>query len=189
MACIFFYFSHCDDNQPSVPQLWAALLEQLIQQIDTPDNIAPGLRSRFYNSLAGDFIYPTAYINLFHQQASMFKTVYVVIDALDLCAEYCHGATTQTIRETFVELPQNVRVLFSCSNNVQATHLGVQQRIQVKPDPADVEAYVKGRVGLSMKLQHLLQDNQEMEFLVKGIIDQTQESKMYSSSVPILKRH
>ncbi|EXA46343.1 hypothetical protein FOVG_07064 [Fusarium oxysporum f. sp. pisi HDV247] len=179
MACVFFYFSHCDANQPSVAKLWAALLEQLIQQIDTYDNIAPGLHSRFYQSLAGDFVYPTAYASLFHQQASMFKTVYVVIDALDLCAEYCDDATTQTISQTFAELPQNVRVLFSCSNSFQAKNFGAQQNIQVRPNPADVEAYVRSRVGHSVKLQHLQQDNQEMESLVKTIVDQTRESEMF----------
>ncbi|ENH74379.1 Ankyrin-1 [Fusarium oxysporum f. sp. cubense race 1] len=183
MACVFFYFSHCDANQPSVAKLWAALLEQLIQQIDTYDNIAPGLHSRFYQSLAGDFVYPTAYASLFHQQASMFKTVYVVIDALDLCAEYCDDATTQTISQTFAELPQNVRVLFSCSNSFQAKNFGAQQNIQVRPNPADVEAYVRSRVGHSVKLQHLQQDNQEMESLVKTIVDQTRESDISPASV------
>ncbi|KAF4435877.1 ankyrin [Fusarium acutatum] len=143
MACVFFYFSQCDANQPSVPQLWAALLEQLIQQVDTYDNIAPGLHSRFYQSWNGDFIYPTAYASLFHQQASMFKTVYVVIDALYLCAEYRDDTTTQTILETFAELPENVRVLFSCINSLQARDFGAQQKIQVRPNPADVETYTR----------------------------------------------
>ncbi|SCN80952.1 uncharacterized protein FFB20_09299 [Fusarium fujikuroi] len=72
----------------------------------------------------------------------MFKTVYVVIDALHLCDEYCDGGTTQTILETFSELPENVRLLFTCNNSPQAKGFGAQQKIQVKPNPADVEAYV-----------------------------------------------
>ncbi|VZI15851.1 unnamed protein product [Fusarium fujikuroi] len=163
MACVFFYFSQCDP-----------MLEQLIQQVGTSDNIAPELHSRFCQSWLGDFIYPTAYASLFYQQASMFKTVYVVIDALHLCDEYCDGGTTQTILETFSELPENVRLLFTCNNSPQAKGFGAQQKIQVKPNPADVEAYVRRRVSLSTKLQHL-----EIESLLNTIIDHTQESEMF----------
>ncbi|SCO02943.1 uncharacterized protein FFMR_07302 [Fusarium fujikuroi] len=114
----------------------------------------------------------------------MFKTVYVVIDALHLCDEYCDGGTTQTILETFSELPENVRLLFTCNNSPQAKGFGAQQKIQVKPNPADVEAYVRRRVSLSTKLQHL-----EIESLLNTIIDHTQESEMSYPSVLISKRY
>ncbi|KAH6949128.1 ankyrin repeat-containing domain protein [Fusarium avenaceum] len=180
LAVVYFYFSYGDVEQPPIFQLWACLLQQLLEQ-SAPGGIASSLQSRFESSPYGDnFIRPNEHINLFIEQCSMFKTVYIIIDALDVYLTHQCDKTQDTIYESFTKLPSNVRVLFSSRNGALARRLCVQNRFDVVPKTADIEAYVKSRV---QDISHLrkLQGNDERSFMVE-IIRQTKTSQMYTDA-------
>ncbi|KAF5242936.1 hypothetical protein FAUST_3104 [Fusarium austroamericanum] len=186
-ACVYFYFNHGDTLQPSVSQLWAALLEQLLEQ-NSDENIAQEVQSIFDRSRYGVIsIPPIEYFNLFKAQAVLFETVYLIIDSLNICADYNDDTSHQTLLETFQKLPDNVRVIFSSRDGSLANHLLVQKKIKVKPQAADIETYVNDRIKTSRKLR-LQQDKSFMKDLVKSIIHQTEESQMFDHPISIVSK-
>ncbi|KAF5658559.1 ankyrin [Fusarium circinatum] len=111
---------------------------------------SPSLKSRFESSPYGDnLIRPIEYISLFIEQCSMFKTVYVVIDALDAHLTHRCDITQEPIYESFRKLPSNVRVLFSSRDEALANDLGVRSRLRVVPRTADIEAFLLAKLHLN----------------------------------------
>ncbi|KAF5643075.1 ankyrin [Fusarium sp. NRRL 52700] len=139
---------------------------------------SPELESRSESSPFGDnSIPPRDYISLFIEQCAMFKTVYVVIDALDVYLRHRCDKTQQTIYECFPKLSENVRVLFSSRDGALANRLGVHSRFHIEPREADIEVYVKNRVQGISHLENL-HENEKKAF-TDEIINQTRKSQMF----------
>ncbi|KAF4341747.1 ankyrin [Fusarium beomiforme] len=179
-ACVYFHFDHSDTTKLPVSQLWAALLEQLVRQ--KPADVAgQKIQSVFERSSFGStIIHPTQYYDLFQDLASVFETVYVVIDALDLCADYHDGKIQHILYDTFQSLPDCVKVLFSSRDISLANRLGVRNNYEVRPDRHDIETYVRERVKASEKLQSLSQSDKHMKILIDTIMAGVESSHILS---------
>ncbi|KAM0558083.1 hypothetical protein ACHAPJ_005250 [Fusarium lateritium] len=178
MGCVYFYFNENDANQPDVPRLWAALLQQLLHQCASV-GIAQEIQSGFESSLCGASpIHPLENFNFFKAQASKLRIVYVVIDGLHNCVDHHHDTTQQSLCETFQNLPPNVRVLFSSRHGSPANYLGVEQKLQVKPKASDIEAYVRNRIKNSSALDSVLTE-ENVTLVIDKIRSHTLASEMF----------
>ncbi|KAM5362200.1 hypothetical protein ACJA88_014150 [Fusarium oxysporum] len=148
MACVYFYFQEGDTDQIAVTSLWASLLQQLLQQ-SAPNVIAKELQEAFDISLQGtNSVHPFEYFNLFKAQASRFKVVYVIIDALDNCKDYDNGKVQQTLPQTLLQLPPSIRVLFSSRHDSLAQYLGFKRLLRISPCKTDIETFLLARLHL-----------------------------------------
>ena len=178
MACVYFYFQEGDADQISVTSLWASLLHQLLHQ-SAPDNIANELQEAFDLSLQGtNSLRPFEYFDLFKAQALNFKTVYVVIDALDNCKNYDDGKVQQTLAETLHQLPTNIRVLFSSRHDLLAHYFGFKSVLQIRPCKADIETYTKHRIRNNEHLHRMLSREEDEQEVIDKITEQTVSSQM-----------
>lgn len=178
MACVYFYFQEGDTDQSSVTSLWASLLHQLLHQ-SASGLLASELQEAFDMSLQGtNSLHPSEYFNLFKSQASRFRTVYVVIDALENCHNYDDGKTQQTLAETLHQLPVSIRVLFSSRQKSLAQYLGFRSVLRIRPRKTDIETYVKTRIRNNEHLHRLLSREEDEKDVIDKITEQTVSSQM-----------
>lgn len=179
MACVYFYFQEGDTDQIAVTSLWASLLQQLLQQ-SAPNVIAKELQKAFDISLQGtNSVHPFEYFNLFKAQASRFKVVYVIIDALDNCKDYDNGKVQQTLPQTLLQLPPSIRVLFSSRHDSLAQYLGFKRLLRISPCKTDIETYAKTRIRSNEHLHRLLLREEDEKDVVDKITKQTISSQMF----------
>ncbi|RTE81758.1 hypothetical protein BHE90_003759 [Fusarium euwallaceae] len=178
-ACIYFYFHEGDDRSPPVARIWSTLLGQLLQH-EGPKGVAEALKSKFNNSFRGSApIHPLEYLKLFKAQASTFKTVYLVIDALDICTNGDDERTRHSIHQALKKLPHNIRVLFTSRSDSLTRDLGVSQKLQVTPNQSDIETYVKDRIDGDSVLHRVLEDTKHREDVVSRVSELTKTGGMF----------
>ncbi|RBA12603.1 hypothetical protein FPRO05_04053 [Fusarium proliferatum] len=147
-ACIYFYFHEGDDKSPVVARIWATLLLQLLQYQGATD-LSEELKSKYNNSFRGTApIHPLEYFSLFKAQASRFKTVYLVIDALDSCTNSQGENTRQRMQEALRRLPQNIRFLFTSRGDSLIRDLGIGQKLRVTPQESDSGMFLLAKLHL-----------------------------------------
>ncbi|KAF5554735.1 hypothetical protein FNAPI_6331 [Fusarium napiforme] len=177
-ACIHFYFNERDEKSPPVAQIWSTLLLQLLQQ--GASNLSDKLKLGFINSFRGSTpIHPLEYFNLFKAQSSTFETVYLVIDSLDSCTNDRKERTRQKVQEGLMNLPRNVRVLFTTRNESIIRDLKTSQRLKITPNRDDVRAYVKYAISKDLDLGRVLSDATYEEDVVTRVTELTLNSGMF----------
>ncbi|KAM0195661.1 hypothetical protein ACHAPA_008106 [Fusarium lateritium] len=178
-ACIYFYFRERDDKSPPSAQIWSTLLFQLLQFGDTK-YLADELKSKFNNSFRGTApIPPLEYINMFKAQSSMFKTVYLVIDALDCCTNSKDQKTRQIMQEALRKLPKNIRILFTSRSESLLRDFGSSQLVHIMPQWQDVGTYVKDQINKDMDLRRVLTDASHQEEVINKVTELTLKSGMF----------
>jgi hypothetical protein len=154
-------------------------LLQLLQYRDTKDP-AVELKSKFNNSFRGSApIHPLEYINLFKAQSAVFKTVYLVIDALDSCTNRKDEKTRQRMQEALRKLPSNIRVLFTSRTESLVRDFGIGQTIEITPHRQDIKAYVKDQINQDSDLRRVLADKSQQEEVINKVTELTLKSGMY----------
>ncbi|EXK85366.1 hypothetical protein FOQG_10724 [Fusarium oxysporum f. sp. raphani 54005] len=178
-ACIYFYFHEGDDKSPPVARIWSTLLLQLLQHQGAM-NLAQELKSKYSNSFRGSApIHPLEYFNLFKAQSSTFKTVYLIIDALDSCTNSQGERTRQRIQDALQRLPQNIRVLFTSRSNSLVRDLGVDKKLQVTPHEDDIRTYIKDQINRNLDLHRVLADAAHQEEVITKVTELTLKSGMF----------
>ncbi|RSL47280.1 hypothetical protein CEP53_009996 [Fusarium sp. AF-6] len=112
-------------------------------------------------------------------QASTFKTVYLVIDALDICTNGDDERTRHSIHQALKKLPHNIRVLFTSRSDSLTRDLGVSQKLQVTPNQSDIETYVKDRIDGDSVLHRVLEDTKHREDVVRRVSELTKTGGMF----------
>ncbi|KAK6713564.1 hypothetical protein SNK04_004529 [Fusarium graminearum] len=178
-VCIYFYFHEGDDRSPAVGRIWSTLLLQLLQHSPNQD-ISEEFRAKFSTSVrVSASIHPTEYFGLFQAQASIFKTIYLVIDGLDSCTNSQDERTRQLLHETLCKLPENVRILSTFRHESQIHGLGIRQKIEIKPCEQDVRRYVEYEINKDTDLLLVLENPENKENVVSRVTTLTLESGMF----------
>ncbi|KAF4466261.1 hypothetical protein FALBO_6887 [Fusarium albosuccineum] len=178
-ACIYFYFHEGDDRSPPAPRIWSTLLAQLLQR-QGPKGIAKDLKSKFNNSFRGSApIHPLEYLELFKAQASVFKTVYLVIDALDSCTNGRGERTRHNMYQALKKLPDTIRILFTSRSDSLIRDLGVSHKLEITPNRSDIETYVNNRIDGDVDLCRVLSDTKHRESVVGRVTELTLTSGMF----------
>ncbi|KAG8355593.1 hypothetical protein FVEN_g6498 [Fusarium venenatum] len=176
-VCIYFYFHEGDDRSPPVGRIWSTLLLQLLQH---SPNISEELKNKFSNSVrVSASIHQTEYLGLFIAQASMFDTVYLIIDALDSCTNSKDERTRHLLQEGLRKLPGNVRVLITVRRDSLFDDLGISQKIEVKPCEQDVKTYIEYEINKDNELLQILSNRDHQENVVSRVTNLTLESGMF----------
>lgn len=165
-ACIFFYFQNeaRDEMQPTIEQVLACLLGQLLQQqIRQGEDVQPGdeLRTshtKYQVHEPGNTPSVEEWLKLLGTQSARFKQVYLVIDALD---NYRSSPREQKLMlETLQKLPCHVKILITTgsgsavgNNTLQASK---DYEILVRAHGSDIEEYVKHRISEDENLRRLV---------------------------------
>jgi ankyrin repeat protein len=178
-ACIYFYFHEGDVESPPVARIWATLLVQLLQYQGVI-GLSEELKAKYNNSFRGTApIHPLEYFNLFKAQASKFKTVYLLIDALDSCTNSQGEKTRQRMQEALRKLPQNIRFLFTSRGDSLIRGLGIGQKLRVTPQESDIRRYAKDQIDRDLELHRVLADATKQEEVITRVTELTLESGMY----------
>ncbi|KAF5686273.1 hypothetical protein FCIRC_2991 [Fusarium circinatum] len=178
-ACIYFYFHEGDDKSPAVARIWATLLVQLLQH-QGATNLSEELQSKYNNSFRGTApIHPFEYLNLFRAQASRFKTVYLVIDALDSCTNSQGEKTRQRMQEALRKLPQNIRFLFTSRGDSLIRDLGIGQKLRITPHESDIRSYTKDQINKDLELHRVLADAAHQAEVITRVTELTLKSGMF----------
>ncbi|RGP72618.1 hypothetical protein FLONG3_6626 [Fusarium longipes] len=178
-ACIYFYFNEGDDKSPPVARIWSTLLLQLLRHRDSKV-LAEELKSKFTNSFRGEApIHPLEYFSLFKAQSATFKTVYLVIDALDSCTNSRDERTRHIMQEALRQLPTNIRLLFTSRSDSLMRGLRIRHRLLVTPHQQDIRAYVKDEIDKDLDLDQLLADSSRKEEVISKITELTLKSGMF----------
>ncbi|KAK2136091.1 ankyrin repeat-containing domain protein, partial [Fusarium oxysporum II5] len=178
-ACIYFYFHEGDDKSPPAARVWSTLLLQLLQHQGTTD-LAQDLKSKYNNSFRGTApIHPIEYFNLFKAQASKFKIVYLIIDALDSCTNSEGERTRQRMQEALRKLPQNIRVLFTSRSDSLIRDLGISQRLHITPHESDIRRYVTDQINRDLELHRVLADAAYQDEVITRVTELTLKSGMF----------
>ncbi|EWZ86563.1 hypothetical protein FOWG_10125 [Fusarium oxysporum f. sp. lycopersici MN25] len=178
-ACIYFYFHEGDDKSPPAARIWSTLLLQLLQHQGTTD-LAQDLKSKYNNSFRGTApIHPIEYFNLFKAQASKFKIVYLIIDALDSCTNSEGERTRQRMQEALRKLPQNIRFLFTSRSDSLIRDLGISQRLHITPHESDIRRYVTDQINRDLELHRVLADAAYQDEVITRVTELTLKSGMF----------
>ncbi|KAK7422689.1 hypothetical protein QQX98_001477 [Neonectria punicea] len=178
-ACVYFYFQEGDEHPPSASGIWANLLRQLLQHQGST-GIVGELKAKFSSSLQGSIpLHSLEYFDLFRAQAVTFKTVYLIIDALDNCLDAHGEKTRQHVQDALRKMPDNIRVLFSSRGTSLAHDLGITQELYITPKASDVKTYVKSRIDADVNLRRVLEDSQHIEDVVGKVTNVTLASGMF----------
>ena len=175
-ACIYFYFQEGDDAL-SPERFWVTLIEQLLPQEDS-GRIAAALTTKFNASFQRSSpLHPVEYWDLFKAQAQTFKTVYMVLDALDSYLSR-DVPNLQSVWDALNKLPPNVKLLFTSRYDSLACNLKADRELRVTPQEADVSAYVKCRIERDTNLNRLLGKPQNKDIVVRSVTTVTSHSGM-----------
>lgn len=177
-ACIYLYFTEGDEKSSSIAQIWSTLLLQLLQQ-QRVSYLSDELKLGFINSFRGSApIHPLEYFNLFKSQCCTFQTVYLVIDSLDCCTNDREEKTRQKLQEGLMNLPTNVRILFTTRNDSIIRDLKISQKLEIAPNREDVRAYVKDAISKDLDLCRVLSDATYERDVVMRVTELTLKSGM-----------
>ncbi|KAF5984631.1 hypothetical protein FCOIX_2520 [Fusarium coicis] len=178
-ACIYFYFHEGDVESPPVARIWATLLVQLLQYQGVI-GLSEELKAKYNNSFRGTApIHPLEYFNLFKAQASKFKTVYLLIDALDSCTNSQGEKTRQRMQEALRKLPQNIRFLFTSRGDSLIRGLGIGQKLRITPQESDIRRYAKDQIDRDLELHRVLADATKQEEVITRVTELTLKSGMF----------
>lgn len=144
-ACVYFYFQEGEKHCVPLAHVWTTLLSQLLAR--ESGELASDLKTEF-SSLLQRSTGPSSaeFVALFEAQASRFKTVYMVIDALDTCRDVPGERTQQLMHNALKGLPENVRLLFTFRDERICQSMGAYRTLRIQPQKQDVKAYVRKRI-------------------------------------------
>ncbi|KAL6815542.1 hypothetical protein GGI42DRAFT_110711 [Trichoderma sp. SZMC 28013] len=179
-ACIYFFFQ-AEKHAVPLARIWATLLTQLLSA--NSSNIASALKRKFTDPFKRSAaLNSSEYFDLFRAQVATVKTVYLVIDALDSCQNAPQEATLKGFLKALVDLPDNVRILFTSRDNYIGKDIGPNLELSITPREADVSAYVKNRIADDWRLKRVLSKAEHQEEIIKGITTRAISSKMFLSA-------
>ena len=168
-------------------RVWSTLLSQLLQH-PASKHISEALKVKFNNSFRGSApIHPLEYFDLFRAQSSLFKTIYLVIDALDSCTNTQGERTRQILQEALRKLPGNIRVLFTSRRESLIRDLDISTKIEVTPRAEDIGIYVQDRINVDTELRRVLENTDHQEMVIGKVTKLTMKSGMYVTRCKPLK--
>lgn len=177
--CIYLFFHEKDATAPLASNIWASLILQLLQK-QAPGGIANDLKSEFNDCLQRSHsLPPSRYHWLFKAQASIFKTVYLVIDGLDNCPNSSCEPTQRLVLDAIKDLPSNVRTLVSSRTDLDIRRLKPSQTLVVTPQKQDIIGYVKARIESDRNLHCVLKEHQKIDWVTQSITNVTSASGMF----------
>lgn len=120
------------------------LITQLVQEQPT-EGVVELLKLKWQRwRRAKVFPDTSEFISMFKAAVNIFRTVYLVIDSLDLLPD---GKVTAAIIDVLRDLPRNVKVLVtSRSGWLTGRELGPWLELVVEPKRTDIQRYVRHRV-------------------------------------------
>jgi hypothetical protein len=152
-------------------------LEQLLPY-DGRGCIAADITSKFKTSFQGSSsLHSIEYWDLFKAQVDTFRTVYLVLDALDSYFGHNENAW-QSVRDGLGKLPPNVRLLFTSRHNSPVCHLKVKCELAVTPKLNDINQYVKHRIAMDTNLNRVLAKPEHRESVVNKVATLASKSGM-----------
>ncbi|KKP04159.1 hypothetical protein THAR02_03751 [Trichoderma harzianum] len=179
-ACIYFFFQ-AEKHAVPLARIWATLLTQLLRA--NSSNIASALKNKFTDPFKRSAALDSSeYLDLFKAQVATVKTVYFVIDALDSCQNAPREATLKGFLKALVDLPDNVRILFTSRDNYIGKDIGADRELSITPREADVSTYVKNRIADDRRLRSVLFRTEHQEEIIKGVTTRAMSSKMFLSA-------
>ncbi|KAL6829146.1 ankyrin repeat-containing domain protein [Trichoderma sp. SZMC 28015] len=179
-ACIYFFFQ-AEKHAVPLARIWATLLTQLLSA--NSSNMASALKNKFTSPFKRSAALDSSeYFDLFKAQVATVKTVYLVIDALDSCQNAPREATLKGFLKALVDLPDNVRILFTSRDNYIGKDIGANRELSITPREADVSTYVKNRIADDRRLRSVLFRAEHQEEIVKGVTTRAMSSKMFLSA-------
>ncbi|KAK4084332.1 uncharacterized protein Triagg1_812 [Trichoderma aggressivum f. europaeum] len=162
-------------------RIWATLLTQLLSA--NPSNITSALKEKFTDPFRRSAALDSSeYFDLFKAQVATVKTVYLIIDALDSCQNAPREATLKGFQKALVDLPDNVRILFTSRDNYIGKDVGAHRELSITPREADVLTYVKNRIADDGRLRSVLSKAEHQEEIIKGVTTRAMSSKMFLSA-------
>uniref|UniRef100_A0A0D2XBS5 Nephrocystin 3-like N-terminal domain-containing protein n=1 Tax=Fusarium oxysporum (strain Fo5176) TaxID=660025 RepID=A0A0D2XBS5_FUSOF len=151
-------------------------------------DLAQDLKYKYNNSFRGTApIHPIEYFNLFKAQASKFKIVYLIIDALDSCTNSEGERTRQRMQEALRKLPQNVRVLFTSRSDSLIRDLGISQRLHITPHESDIRRYVADQINRDLELHRVLADAAYQDEVITRVTELTLKSGINQGTLTDIK--
>src|SRR5262249_46922251 len=120
-------------------------------------------------------LHSSEYLDLFKAQAATFKTVYLVIDALDTRLYAPEENTQQNIRDALTTLPDSIRIIFTSRDSKTAK---VGQGMVITPNLEDVKTYVRARIEKDVILNSVLATSQDREEVIIRVTNMTLSSGM-----------
>jgi hypothetical protein len=143
VAYVFCNYKSQDDQ--SVDQLLAAILKQLIENMKQ----LPEAVSRSYSESASKGLKPTAesLLNILKQALETFKSVYVVIDALDECSEN-HNVRQKLIKcLNSLQINSDIRLAITSRFIPDIVEdLNETPQLEVKASKEDVCKFIQGQI-------------------------------------------
>lgn len=179
-ACIYFFFQAEKDAVP-LKRIWATLLAQLLSP--NSSKVASPLKEKFTDPFKRSAALDSSeYFDLFKEQVNTVKTVYLLIDALDSCQNAPREATLKGFQKALMDLPDNVRILFTSRDNYIGKDIGAHRELSITPRESDVSVYVKNRIADDTRLRNVLSKAEHQEEIIKGVTARAMSSKMFLSA-------
>ncbi|KAJ4203476.1 hypothetical protein NW759_015152 [Fusarium solani] len=179
IICIDLLFHKGEDKAPLVPNIWASLLLQLLQN-QGPGGIANELMSEFDKCLRGTYdLHPSRYLELFKAQVKTFSIVYLVIDGLNDCPSSPDEKTQEEVLNAIGELPSNVKTLVTSRTKLRIHRSKCSQTLFVTPRKSDVAAYARSRIEDDANLHGVLKEHQKIDWVTHSIAELASTSGMF----------
>ena len=129
-------------------------------------------------------LHSSEYFHMFTTQAAIFKTVYLVIDALNICQSISRENTWKDLRRALGNLPSTVRVLVTFRDSMNPVDSSLSEiggggkELLVTPTEQDLATYVRRRIEQDNALSTILADAEDRRHVVDEVTAMAFSSQM-----------
>ncbi|KAF6812719.1 hypothetical protein CSOJ01_05015 [Colletotrichum sojae] len=141
VAFVYVYFDYRRQHEQTLSNTLSSLLQQLLQIRDAVSNESRDL----HKDCKATRLNPSDedYLRILKSEMAAFRTVYMVVDALDECLDDIQTRTLNGFMRACRELPQQVQMLFTSRNLVKFDKLvEPDDKLEIVADDHDIKAYL-----------------------------------------------
>jgi hypothetical protein len=180
LACIYVYFDYQERDRQTPMRVLANILMQLVHHRGhcTSELMMAFKKYHTQNESLGK----DEYLRLIISELSIFREVYLVLDALDECPHDSANNNNSAFLTVVAQLPPTVKVLFSSRPDpIFHQPLPAELQINITVKPQDLRDLVNSRIERSEGLQKLVEEGTKRragfrEFICEAIISRSQET-------------